>query len=423
MLLPVQQPIVKYEPEDSRRTVLTAGLTPPKAGSLVQAADGGDIGLVLQLFQEMEEKDLRLHSVLSTRRMALTRLPWEIVSAEESERFRGDKALANEAAAFAFDMLSELDDFAAALPTMADAIGPNLAVLENVWEGSRLVAINPVLGDRLRFNYEKSKQLHITTREFPATGIPASLPYFVAHMPKSRHGYPLRGTLVRAVAMIFLVRNYALKDWATFSEVFGMPVRIGRYEPGAKGTEKREMLDMLRLLGTDAVALFSKSMDLEFKEAGDRSGAPYESIMDWASRELAVGILGQNLTTDTTGGTGTFAAADVQDRVREDLCEDDATAEARTIRRQILEPVTRIWFGRHDAPVPIFRRKAREVIDHIQEADKIERGLRIGLKIPRGYAYERMGIPVPPDVDPNEFLDKPSEPSSPIGGLFAGVNQ
>ncbi len=293
--------VLSYDPNDHRREDVSYGLTPAKARAALRAADDGDLSQALDLFEELEDKDIRLQSVLNTRRNALTGMEWEIVSAAEYEKGRVDKLLAEDAATFVRDRLTVMERFEQSLVDLSLAIGPGLAVLEMIWDGNRLMDIDAVPVSRLFIDFQRSKAVRIRKEAADTVGFRAAPPNFVLHMPHAKHGLPLRGSLMRAVLLIYLIRNYAIKDWATFSEVFGMPVRIARYEPNATAEEKTDMLRMLQMLGTDAVAIFSRAIDLEIKETGDRRGAPYAEMVNWAAREMAIGVLGQNLTTDTTG--------------------------------------------------------------------------------------------------------------------------
>jgi phage gp29-like protein len=79
-------------------------------------------------------------------------------------------------------------------------------------------------------------------------------------------------------------------------------------------------------------------------EAASRSGGanPYQLMADFCNREMSKAVLGQTLTTDTSGSTGTYAAASVHAQVRRDLVEADAQALAVTLREQLLRPLARI---------------------------------------------------------------------------------
>src|SRR5262249_18272350 len=56
------------------------GLTPQRLTAVLRAADAGDLTEQMALFEQMEEKDPHLFSVANTRRLAVTGLPWRIVS-------------------------------------------------------------------------------------------------------------------------------------------------------------------------------------------------------------------------------------------------------------------------------------------------------------------------------------------------------
>ena len=43
-------------------------------------------------------------------------------------------------------------------------------------------------------------------------------------------------------AWMYLFKNYAVKDWVAFAEVFGMPLRIGKYEPGATKADREALI-------------------------------------------------------------------------------------------------------------------------------------------------------------------------------------
>ena len=119
---------------------------------------------------------------------------------------------------------------------------------------------------------------------------------------------------MRVTAMAYLAKNLALKDWMIFAEVFGMPIRVARYEPSATQEEKRELLRMLESLGSHAAGVFSRAVELQVLEANRGTiGPPYERLIEFLNREMSKAWLGQTLTTDVTGQKGTIAATQVHD--------------------------------------------------------------------------------------------------------------
>ena len=200
---------------------------------------------------------------------------------------------------------------------------------------------------------------------------------------------------MRVTAMVYLAKNLALKDWMIFAEVFGMPVRIARYEPTATPEEKRELLGMLESLGANAAGIFSRAVELQIIEANRGTiGPPYERLVEFLNREMSKAWLGQTLTTDIAGQKGSYAASTVHELVRQDVLADDARKEGRTIRRDFLAPLTRLRFG-PDAPVPYFCRKVTQALVPTELAGVMDVAVnRLGVKVPLAWAHEALGIPL-----------------------------
>jgi phage gp29-like protein len=194
--------------------------------------------------------------------------------------------------------------------------------------------------------------------------------------------------------MAYMGKHFAVKDWLVFAEVFGMPVRIARYEPSATPEEKRELLRMLESMGADAAGIFSKAVELQFIEAGrGRTPPPYELLCEFFNREMSKAWLGETLTTDTVGSTAAFAATAVHNEIRLELRQDDIQKEGRTIRCDVLAPIVRMELG-PDAPAPFFRRKFSPPRDLRELADVLKIAVNdLGIRIPQRWVHEALGVP------------------------------
>ncbi len=382
---------------DARRSYPADGLTPQRMASILRAADSGDLQETFALYEQTEEKDPHLYCVANTRRLAVTGRPWRIASANEMDPEGDfDRGLADAAAEHCRAALRRLDRFEELLAHLALALGRNVAVGELVWtngaSGAELIDVVPV--DFGRLTLGRLDELRILTDDAPLEGIPLPVGKFVVHSPRAVSGHPSRGGLLRVSALAYLGKQFALKDWLVFAEVFGMPVRIARYEPSATPQEKRDLLDMLRRLGADAAGIFSKAVELEIKQTrtpGDVN--PYESLCHFFNRELSKAWLGQTLTTDTARSLANLGAAEVHDRVRRDLRDDDIRQEARTIRRDILSLVTRLRFG-SDAEPPYFVRSTAEVDQAADLARVLSLAVNdLGARVPSRWAHGALGIP------------------------------
>lgn len=395
--------LVGRGPEELFRDYPADGLTPQRLVSIFREADGGSVSAQMALYEQMEEKDAHLYSVANTRRLAVTGLPWEVVSAAELPGWgygrlkRADKKLADEAAAFCNETLRDLDGFEETLSHLALALGRNIAVAELVWEpaegGVRLAEILPI--DFGRIAFDERGELRILTSESPVDGIAPPPGKFVVHAPQAVTGLPMRGGLLRVTALAYIGKHFAIKDWLIFAEVFGMPVRIARYQPNATASEKRELLEMLKQLGADATGIFSKAVEIDIKQTrlpGETN--LYENLCLYFDREISKAWLGQTLTTDTIRSLASAGAAGVHDRVRRDIRDDDLRKEALTIRRDLLSILTRLEFGPL-APMPHFRRIPDQSTSPEQLARVLEMTRGIGLRVPARWAHATLGIPQP----------------------------
>jgi len=401
--------LIRPRREDAQRDYPADGLTPQRLVSILREADAGSLSAALSLYEQMEEKDAHLYSVAHTRRLAVTGLNWEIVSAAElpgwsagrrALRDRGatpvDRALADDAAAYCQESLRQVTGVDDALDHLALALGRNVSVVELIWDaaadGPRLVELTPVAFERL--TCDELGELRLLTEAEPNDGISLPPDKFIVHRPHAISGIPARGGLGRVTAMAYLAKHFAIKDWLIFAEVFGMPVRIARYAPNATPEEKKELLTMLKQLGADATAVFSKAVEVEVIQSrvpGETN--LYENLCVYFDREISKAWLGQTLTTDTARVRATLGAATAHAEVRRDIRDDDIRKEARTIRRDLLTPMTRLKFG-PDAPVPHFRR----IVDLSNEPKKLADVLAtavndLGVKVPSRWAHAALGLP------------------------------
>ncbi|MBW1991575.1 MAG: DUF935 domain-containing protein [Deltaproteobacteria bacterium] len=370
------------------------GLTPSRLAWIFEAADAGNLREQAELFEEMEEKDAHLASILQTRKLAVLGLNWEVAPASEDQ---GDEEVARACR----ELLEDLDLEGACLHLL-DAIGKGYAVLEIIWDmqdgWAWVRELRPIPPKKVTFVNSLTPRLltenSLEGEEFPPWKV-------VYHRHRARSGHDTRNGVLRVCAYMYLFKNYALKDWATFNEVFGMPLRLGKYDQSASQADRDALVAAIRSLGSDAAGIISKNTEIEFVEAGQRlSGAanPYQVMADFCNREMSKAVLGQTLTTDTAGATGTYAAGQVHQEVRRDLLEADARALAQTIRQQLLWPFVGFNFG-WDRNLPRF--------DYVLEAEEDLKAVAETYEIvtkmaPVGLAhiYERFGIPAPEEGEP-----------------------
>jgi phage gp29-like protein len=216
---------------------------------------------------------------------------------------------------------------------------------------------------------------------------------FVVHLSKTKSGLPVRGGLARAAGWSYLFKNYVLKDWVTFAEVFGQPLRLGKYGAGATESDKQALLSAVANIGTDAAAIVPDSMLIEFVQARQTGTSElYERFCEYLDRQVSKAVLGQTLTTEVPRNAGSKAAAQVHDAVRRDILAADARRLSETLTRDLVKPLVDLNSGpqshypRLDLLLPNDQNDC-EFADII--AEMADRGLRISQKT----VLDRLGLP------------------------------
>jgi phage gp29-like protein len=348
MTIPNDKPAIKEVAAASIRDrwsgYPSSGLTPRRLAAILREADAGNLVRQMELFSEMEEKDAHLYSCLQTRKLAVAGSGWDVLPS-------GDGPDSAEAAAFIKDALNGMDNFEEALTDLLDAVGKGFSVSEIIWEitGGKIlpVALKKRAQKRFTFMDEDgySESPRLLTDTAPINGVPLIPDKFVVHVYRAGADLPERGGLLRVLSWVCLFKNYALKDWVSFCEVFGMPLRLGVYSPAASKEDRDSLLDAVTNLGSDAAGIISESTRIEFIEAAKNGdGGPYNTLIEQMNKEISKAVLGQTLTTDV-GTSGSYAAGVVHQGVRMDIARADARALERAINRDLVRPLVKFNFG------------------------------------------------------------------------------
>ncbi len=373
-------------------TYPSLGLTPGRLSAVFQEADQGIVQRQMELFEEMEEKDAHLASLLQTRKLAVLSLDYEVLPYAKTPE---DERIAEAVG----ELVYRIPNIEGSFLDLLDAIGKGFALAEIVWalDGGQAQVSELKWIPQKKVTFTEGLQPRLLTAEKPWQGEDFPAWKVIYHRYKARSGYDTRAGVLRVVGYMYLLKNYALKDWAAFNEVFGMPLRLGKYDPMASPADREALIQAIRNLGSDAAGVISKNTEIEFVEATSRlsgSANPYQVLAEFCNREMSKAVLGQTLTTDTAGATGTYAAARVHAQVRRDLVEADAQALSQTLREQLLRPLTGFNFG-WDKPAPWFRFRYEEEED-LKMLSEVYRNLAaMGLPLSLEHVAERFGVPLP----------------------------
>lgn len=239
-------------------------------------------------------------------------------------------------------------------PVMRDmlswGVGLGFQASQMLWDTSKplwkpyLVPFHP------RFTYYQwqLREIIAITQDGP-TAITGGDGHWVLHAPSGRIRGWMNGA-VRAIAPWWLARNYALRDWARYSERHGMPIGLAYSPSGGDAEHIDAWRYALSNLGQESILQLPVSENEEFGKFDfkwletDGSGwAGFKELIAQCNAEITLAVLGQNLTSEVKEGS--FAAARVHADVRQAILEADARALSQTIYTQIARPYALLNFG------------------------------------------------------------------------------
>lgn len=387
---PIMAAVAIRDVNDRLNSYPSEGLTPQKLAEIFREADEGDLFRQMELFEEMESKDTHLFSQLQTRKLAVTGLDWEVQPFSQEET---DKQIA----AFVEKQLKELDGFSDNIMDILDAIGKGISFQEIEWAISRdghVVVDNIEYVHQKKFFYDcMTDELMVRTDEYSG-GIPLPDNKFIIHKYKARSGHPSRYGILRVVAWMYLFKNYTLKDWVSFCEVYGMPLRLGTYDATASDKDKDALFDAIINMGTDAAGIVPAGTDIRFIESNKQSSVDiYEKLARFCDEQMSKAIVGQTLTSDSGGS---YAQSKTHNDVRQDLTEADCKAVMDTVRRDLIRPLVEFNFG-YGAHIPYFVLNSADTDDLKETAEIVSTLATTGLEIPKPWLYKKFNIPAPED--------------------------
>lgn len=388
---PETREIAVAQLRDRWSTYPSRGLTPARLAEILIQADGGDVLRQAELFEEMEEKDAHLGSQFAIRRQAVTGLDYEIQPDPKDPK-------GEDVAAFCAECLEALPAFDENLADMLDALAKGYSLLEILWDVSSSQAVPTTIKwvHPKKVTFAGSLVPRVLTEVDSSRGEELQPWKWIFHRHKARSGYDTRAGIMRTCAWMYLFKNYTIKDWVTFSETYGQPLRLGKYSPSASETDKEALLQAVRAIGVEAAGIISRNTEIEFIEATRGSTLNvYESLANFCDAQMSKAILGQTLTSEAGGskGQGSYGLGKVHNEVRMDLLKADAKALARTITQQLLRPMVGFNFG-WERPVPQFRFLVQEPEDQKALAEVYGQLIDRGLDISQEHVSERFGIPL-----------------------------
>lgn len=329
--------------------------------SIWQLADRGDTARFADLCEDSRDRDSRLDAVCIKRVQAVTGRPIVFHPPEGLEDDREAKLIAERVSRL---LLQESRQFRQQLVHLAHGAVLGWGVSEIEWRvTSRGYVPDLRFRHPNRFGFDPNCDYEPafyngpyrggTTQLIPLSNYPDR---FVVHTPfAGKSSYPWRRGAVRSCLMLSLLKRFGLRWWIQLVERFGKPQHYATGpasiddEDSSSANTVQTTLAALRGLSENWVGYFTDGIEINsIPQSGNVRGDLHQGIVDFVNTEHAIRILGQNLTTEVTGGS--YAATEAHRFVADDIAIADADELSETLTQQVVEPTVRYnWPG---APAP-----------------------------------------------------------------------
>jgi len=385
--------------------------------SALNAHEVGNFDESSKLIDAMGRDD-RLSAVLGTRLSALLRSKFSMLPGDD------DSNRASEIAEVAEEWWWSLVGEASLSELLRWYLMSGVAIGEIIWEhrSDAWVPRLKVWNMQWAWAYREERCYYLTTREgnikVPMDGSDGKW------VVLGSGDEPWMNGLVRCLAVPWLVRQFAVRDWARYSERHGMPIILADVPSVSSELEKDQFQDDIAILSTETTIQLPTNVDedgakfdLRLLEATDQNSDGFKDLIRHVDDSFAITLTGNNLTTQIDAGS--LAAAQVGGEVKRERTMGDAQTLSTELRVQFLDWWVRYNYGDNsqditpwphwDVDPPVDLKLNAETLEHLGRAvaglkavdltiDDIER-FGVSRATEPGVAPQGPG-PAPGDGDP-----------------------
>lgn len=369
------------------------GVTVQRLYAMFTEAEQGNLTRQADFFTDMEERDGHIFAELSKRRRAVMSLDWSIVPPRNATAREKDMAAA------AAEWFEDLPDFETLIFDMLDAIGHGFSPVEIEWDFAEKTWLPTAFHKRPQRWFQTPQfdgnRIHLVDGSLD--GAPLQPFGWVLHAHRAKSGWLAESGLFRVLAWSYLFKNLSARDLAEFLEIYGLPMRVGKYPAGSTEDQKMALMHAIIDLGHNAGGIMPDGMTIDFQSAAEGQVDPFQFMIDWCERTQSKVILGATLTSQADGKTSTNALGNVHNEVRHDLMASDAVQLASTLTRELLYPLF-VLNGYSDITA---RRMCRFTFDTSEPedltttAEAIDKLVTAGMPIGVKWARQKTRIPEP----------------------------
>lgn len=284
-------------------------------------------------FVGVEAADADLSAIIGRRADALYEMDWNC-KPSTGERF--DDKLAEEQAEFLHEIAEGINNIESAIEHLALASCRGFSVVEIVDEGNGKIALEPVdhwniARDGLAGDwYYNPESRQISAKRLGEEMKIDPTRFIIREVPRP---------FGRIAIAKFIRTNLAERDWASFTEIYGLPSGVV-VMPEGTSEEGRDLFasqaEAIAEAGSGALP-FGSEYFANPATTGMTSG-PFRDLLDYLTEKLILVGTGGKLTMLAESGSGTLGG-NAHMEVWKQLARAEAVRISRLIQQQLFEPL------------------------------------------------------------------------------------
>jgi phage gp29-like protein len=292
----------------------------------------------------MERSDAMVFSVMQRRRVALLACDWDIRQVAEATAedyrpqttdHRPDRVLAEEQAAVLREAYDRIENLRDAVAFLFSGFFRGYAHMEKHYSESGMIQrLEPVeqwfwVRDGMYGAWEYNQNA-VSGRK---RGVPIEPDDFVILDTVA---------LNRLLAVQYLGRTLALKDWDSFLEVYGIPSVFLIGPPNTPETKEEEYQRIAEQLIADGRGYLPYGSDIKYVNGGGNA-PPFKDKIEYLDRQITLVATGGLLTMLTESGSGTLAGNTHADTFMQ-IARGDALAVSEVLQKHVDAPLLAEFF-------------------------------------------------------------------------------
>lgn len=221
-------------------------------------------------------------------------------------------------------------------------------------------------------------------------------------------GNPDNLGIIYKIAPYVMLKKGDVGDWATFCEVFGMPLKKGMYDPNIPGNEA-QMNKALSEMGANSWINIPVGSQLEFVQAvtGSTTSGVHEPFANFCDSQVSKAVVGQTMTTDNGSSR---SQSEVHMEIEADIHQDDRLFVASVLNEKVIPLLIAQGFAIPEGAA--FQSMDEE--ETLTKKERLEMDLRLHKEVwplPKKYFATEYNVEFDESAEPEEPV-QPQDPSA-----------